>query len=140
VQDFAFRGRPVSLLVALYRAVKQTGPSLVDIAPFSIYMVWISIAMIVNILYYFTDISLIGEGSRGVYWSVAGLLIAALLAVWVRVSQKDWLYPLVFVCAFIGIGMKNFGEHQTFAYTAYTLALFVLLVTLFYRSKRSSAT
>jgi hypothetical protein len=38
VQDFAFRGRPVSLLVALYRAVKQTGPSLVDIAPFSNYM------------------------------------------------------------------------------------------------------
>jgi translocator protein len=127
-------------LVALYRAVKQTGPSLVDIAPFSIYMGWISIAMIVNILYYFTDISLIEEGSRGVYWSVAGLLIATLLAVWVRVSQKDWLYPLVFVWAFIGIGMKNFGEHQMFAYTAYTLALFVLLVTLFYRSKRSSAT
>jgi translocator protein len=70
---------------------------------------------------------------------VAGLLIAALLAVWVRVSQKDWLYPHVFVWAFIGIGMKNFGEHQTFAYTAYTLALFVLLVTLFYR-KHSSAT
>ncbi|MGR3762691.1 tryptophan-rich sensory protein [Rossellomorea sp. NS-SX7] len=123
-------------LVALYKAVKQTGPSLLDHAPFSIYTGWISIAMIVNILYYFTDIGLIGEGSAGVYWSLAGLLIAAILAVWVRASQKDWLYPLVFVWAFIGIGFKNAGEHQAFAYTAYTLALIVLLVTLFYRKSR----
>jgi translocator protein len=32
-------------LAALYRALKQTGPTLPDIAPFSIYIGWISIAM-----------------------------------------------------------------------------------------------
>ncbi|WP_175986826.1 TspO/MBR family protein [Bacillus sp. Marseille-Q1617] len=126
-------------LAALYRVLKQTGPTFLDIAPFSIYIGWISIAMLVNILYYFTDIGMIGEGSSGMYWSLAGLLSAAMLAVWVRVSQKDWLYPLVFVWAFIGIGIKNLGEHQAFAYTAYTLALVVLLITLFYRKTRSSA-
>ncbi|MEL3971549.1 TspO/MBR family protein [Rossellomorea oryzaecorticis] len=125
-------------LVALYRAVKHTGPTLLDIAPFSIYMGWISIAMIVNVLYYFTDIGLIGEGSAGFYWSLAGLLFAAVLAIGVRIAQKDWLYPLVFVWAFIGIGIKNAGEHQTFAYTAYILALIILLAALFYRKARPS--
>jgi translocator protein len=123
-------------LAALYRAVKRTHPSLLDMAPFSIYMGWISIAMIVNILYYLTDIGLIEEGSAGRYWSYAGLLIATVLALVVRVSQKDWLYPLVFVWAFAGIGMKNIDEHGAFAYTAYTLAAVILLIILFFREKR----
>ncbi|MCA1056013.1 tryptophan-rich sensory protein [Rossellomorea aquimaris] len=122
-------------LAALYRAVKETDPSLLDRAPFSVYLGWISIAMLVNILYYFTDIGLIGEGSAGLYWSLAGLLIATILAIWVRVTQRDWLYPLVFVWAFIGIGVKNAGEHAGYAYTAYALALLILLVTLFYRKR-----
>jgi translocator protein len=123
-------------LAVLYRTVKRTDPSLLDMAPFSIYMGWISIAMIVNILYYLTDIGLIGEGTAGRYWSYAGLLVAAVLAVIVRVSQKDWLYPLVFVWAFVGIGMKNLEEHGAYAYTAYTLAIVILLITLFYRKTR----
>jgi translocator protein len=86
----------------------------------------------VNVLYYFTDVDLIGEGSSGLYWSLAALLFAAVLAIWVTISKKDWLYPLVFVWAFIGIGIKNAGEHQGFAYTAYILALGILLAVLFY--------
>ncbi|QTC41187.1 tryptophan-rich sensory protein [Bacillus sp. V3] len=123
-------------LASLYRAVKRTDPALLDMAPFSIYFGWISIAMIVNILYYFTDIGLIGEGSAGSFWSYGGLLIATVLAIVVRVSQKDWLYPLVFVWAFVGIGMKNLDAHGAFAYTAYTLAIVILLITLFYRKTR----
>jgi hypothetical protein len=62
---------------------------------------------------------LIGEGSSGLYWSLAALLF--------------------FFWAFIGIGIKNAGEHQGFAYTAYILALGILLAVLFYHKARPSA-
>ncbi|MGM0852313.1 MAG: TspO/MBR family protein [Bacillota bacterium] len=108
-------------LIALYRRVKSTGPPLLDIAPFSIYLGWISIATIVNITYYLTDIGCGWFGISELVWAYLGLIVATILAFLFRIGQHDMLYPLVFVWAFVGIGVKNMTEHSTYSYTAYAL-------------------
>ena len=123
-------------LIVLYKRVKKTGPSLIDLAPFSIYLGWISIAAMVNITYYLTDIGWNGFGILDFIWGIAGIVVASLLAFWFRIRQHDFLYPLVFVWAFIGIGVKNAQDHSTYAYLAYGLAFLILIFDLFYPRKR----
>ncbi|QHE63635.1 tryptophan-rich sensory protein [Rossellomorea vietnamensis] len=123
-------------LIALYKRVKSTGPSLLDSAPFSIYLGWISIATIVNITYYLTDIGWNGFGISELVWAYLGLIVATVLAFWFRITQHDLLYPLVFVWAFIGIGVKNMADHSTYSYTAYALAVIILIFDLVYKRTR----
>ncbi|MDT9025989.1 TspO/MBR family protein [Rossellomorea yichunensis] len=125
-------------LIALYSRVKSTGPSLLDIAPFSIYLGWISVATIVNITYYLTDIGWNGFGISELVWAYLGLIVATVLAFWFRIRQHDMLYPLVFVWAFVGIGVKNMAEHSTYSYTAYALAFIILIFDLVYKRTRQS--
>ncbi|MGG3915220.1 TspO/MBR family protein [Rossellomorea vietnamensis] len=123
-------------LIALYKRIKSTGPALLDSAPFSIYLGWISIATIVNITYYLTDIGWNGFGISELVWAYLGLIVPTVLAFWFRISQHDLLYPLVFVWAFIGIGVKNMAEHSTYSYTAYALAVIILIFDLVYKRTR----
>jgi translocator protein len=125
-------------LIALYRRVKSTGPSLLDIAPFSLYLGWISVATIVNITYYLTDIGWNVFGISEMVWAYLGLFVATVLAFWSRFGQHDMLYPLVFVWAFVGIGVKNMTEHSTYSYTAYALAIIILIFDLVYKRTRHS--
>lgn len=125
-------------LIVLYRRVKSTGPSLLDIAPFSIYLGWISVATIVNITYYLTDIGWNGFDISELVWAYLGLIVATVLAFWFRIRQHDMLYPLVFVWAFVGIGVKNMTEHSTYAYTAYALAFIILIFDLVFKRTRQS--
>lgn len=125
-------------LIALYKRVKSTGPSLLDIAPFSIYLGWISVAAIVNITYYLTDIGWNGFGISELVWAYLGLIVATILAFWFRIGQHDKLYPLVFVWAFVGIGVKNMAEHSAYSYTAYALAIIILIFDLVYKRTRQS--
>ncbi|NMH70852.1 tryptophan-rich sensory protein [Bacillus sp. RO3] len=120
-------------LIALYRRVKGTGPSLLDSAPFSIYLGWISVATIVNITYYLTDIGWDGFAIPDLVWAYTGLIVASVLAFWFRISQHDLLYPLVFVWALAGIGVKNLAGHPAYSYTAFTIAMILLVFNLVYK-------
>ncbi|KQU63849.1 hypothetical protein ASG66_00830 [Bacillus sp. Leaf406] len=126
-------------LIALYKRVKSTDPSLLDQAPFSIYLGWISVAAIVNVTYYLTEIGFDGFGIPDIVWASLGLAAATILAFWFRTKENDFLYPLVIVWAFIGIGVKNMDEHSGFAYAAYALAAIIFLFDVFYRRKKVTA-
>lgn len=97
-------------LIALYKRLLSIGPSLLDRAPFSIYLGWISVATIVNITYYLTDIGWDGFGVSALVWAYLGLIAASILAFSFRIAFHDFLYPLVIVWAFIGIGIKTWGS------------------------------
>lgn len=126
-------------LIALYKRVKSTDPSLLDQAPFSIYLGWISVAAIVNVTYYLTEIGFDGFGIPDTVWASLGLAAATILAFWFRTKENDFLYPLVIVWAFIGIGVKNMDEHSGYAYAAYALAVIIFLFDVFYRRKKVTA-
>ncbi|WP_331458306.1 hypothetical protein [Rossellomorea marisflavi] len=119
--------------------MKSTDPSLLDQAPFSIYLGWISVAAIVNVTYYLTEIGFDGFGIPDTVWASLGLAAATILAFWFRTKENDFLYPLVIVWAFIGIGVKNMDEHSGYAYAAYALAVIIFLFDVFYRRKKVTA-
>ncbi|PWW25589.1 hypothetical protein DFO73_113190 [Cytobacillus oceanisediminis] len=117
----------ISLLIALislYRKAKNSDPDFLDIAPFSTYLAWISVATIANSSYYLVYIGLIGTGPPEIWWTYIMLAFSAALALMYRIKNDDWVYPLVFVWAFIGIGINNFYDYPNVAFTAYFLTFF----------------
>ncbi|WP_246943441.1 TspO/MBR family protein [Bacillus pinisoli] len=125
----------LATLIALYRKIKVTEPALIDLAPFSIYLGWISIATIINITYYLTDINWNVFGISSLTWGYLELIVATILAISFTLSKEDYLFPLVFVWAFIGIGVEHAGDHLNYANLSFILAGFIFLFTLLYTVK-----
>ncbi|MBF0707029.1 tryptophan-rich sensory protein [Alkalihalobacillus hwajinpoensis] len=124
-------------LIRLYTNLKAADASFFDLLPFSVYLGWISVATIANISYYLTYIDWDGFGIPDTIWTFLLLIIATILALYFLKSEQDWIYPLVFVWAFIGIGVKNQnGDVPLVVYSSYVLAALILIVTLLYAFKR----
>lgn len=124
-------------LIRLYINLKVADASFFDLLPFSVYLGWISVATIANISYYLTYIDWDGFGISDTIWTFLLLIIATILALYFLKSEQDWIYPLVFVWAFIGIGVKNQnGDVPLVVYSSYVLAALILIVTLLYAFKR----
>ncbi|MGG1684574.1 MULTISPECIES: TspO/MBR family protein [Bacillales] len=124
-------------LIRLYTNLKAADASFFDLLPFSVYLGWISVATIANISYYLTYIDWDGFGISDTIWTFLLLIIATILALYFLKSEQDWIYPLVFVWAFIGIGVKNQnGDVPLVVYSSYVLAALILIVTLLYAFKR----
>lgn len=117
-------------LIALYHTIQKEQPSYWEIAPFSVYLGWISVATIANISYYFKSIGWDGFGLSDMAWTMIMLVVAAILAIAFLRKNEDPIYPLVFVWALIGIGVKNADTHHSVSYFAYALAAVLLIFTL----------
>lgn len=120
-------------LIRLYLKLQEAGASFWERLPFSVYLGWISVATIANISYFLTYIGWDGFGISASAWTILLLIVGFLLALVFMTSQNDWIYPLVFVWAFIGIAVKNEGAGVPgVVYTAYILAGLLLVLTVFY--------
>lgn len=117
-------------LIHLYKTIQKENPSLWEIAPFSVYLGWISVATIANISYFLKYIGWDGFGLSNVTWTFIMLIVASILAVGFFRKNKDPIYPLVLIWAFIGIGFKNADSHPSVSYIAYSLAGVVLILVL----------
>ncbi|MDP4552234.1 TspO/MBR family protein [Alkalihalobacillus macyae] len=123
-------------LIRLYVSVKAAGASFLDLLPFSVYLGWISVATIANISYYLTYVNWDGFGISDSIWTVLLLLVATILALVFLKNENDWVYPLVFVWAFVGIGIKNQNaDVPLVVYSSFTLAAFIFIITLVYTFK-----
>lgn len=95
-------------LIVIYKKMTKVQGHWFDRFPFSIYLGWVSIATIVNIVTW-----VVGNGVEELFglneyqWTLVLLVIATALAVWLAVKHMDWVLPLVFVWAFSGIIVKN---------------------------------
>lgn len=117
-------------LIFLYQKVKDTAPTKIDQAPFSIYLGWISVATIANISYVLVEYNWNGFGLSQLTWTIIMLIVATLLAVYFRIQQDDRLFPLVFVWAIIGIGVQNQAAYLSLANLTYVLAAIIFIVML----------
>lgn len=103
-------------LIVIYKKLTRHGIHWFDRAPFSIYFGWVTVATIVNII----D-TVNGQGIEELIglneyqWTLILLVIATLIALFVSLFHKDWLYPLIFAWAYIGIIIEN--ENQLFLLT-----------------------
>ncbi|MED0685363.1 TspO/MBR family protein [Anoxybacillus ayderensis] len=123
-------------LIWLYKVVKHTNPRFFDLFPFSVYLGWISVATIANISFVLKYNGWNGFGLSDAFWAIAMLLVATALALLFMLRQRDYVYPLVFVWAFVGIGMKNQGTASLVAYAAFLLAGIILIsVASLYKEK-----
>ncbi|MBH0231496.1 tryptophan-rich sensory protein [Halobacillus yeomjeoni] len=125
-------------LIRLYGKLKTANASFFDTLPFSIYLGWISVATIANISYYLTYTGWTGFGVSDSVWTFILLAAGTGLALYFLKNEQDWIYPLVFVWAFIGVGVKNQNaDVPLVVYSSYILAGVVFLFTLFYVINRS---
>lgn len=123
-------------LIRLYTKAKAADASFFDLLPFSVYLGWISVATIANISYYLTYIDWDGFGLSDSIWTFLLLLIATILALTFLKKEHDWVYPLVFVWAFIGIGVKNQNaDVPLVVFSSYVLAALIFIVTIVYAFK-----
>lgn len=126
----------VTVLV-IYKHILHVSSSWFDRAPFSIYFGWVTVATIVNIFTWVKEMG-IEEiiGFNEYQWTLALLIIGTLIAIFVSLIHKDWLYPLVFAWAYMGIIIEN--DYQFFWLTVVCGAsiFFHLLVAVYTGIKR----
>ncbi|PYZ92341.1 hypothetical protein CR194_16030 [Salipaludibacillus keqinensis] len=119
-------------LIVIYKRIRSVNETSIWMKlPFSIYLGWISVATIVNVGIFFNTLGfeeglwLSAEG-----WTMTLLGIAVLLGIWFTSYNRDAVYPLVFVWAFIGIGVERSHEFPVLSTSAYiaagVLAIYVL--------------
>ncbi|ANB59212.1 TspO/MBR family protein [Anoxybacteroides amylolyticum] len=123
-------------LIWLYKVVKRTNPSFFELFPFSVYLGWVSVATIANISFVLKYNGWDRFGLSDAFWAITMLLVATALALLFMLRQRDWAYPLVFVWAFVGIGVKNQGTASLVAYVSFLLAGVILIsVASLYKEK-----
>lgn len=136
----------LALLVTIYqrlgigRTPVSSGVKWLVHTPFSIYMGWITVAMIANVTAYLVSIGWDGFGIAEVFWTIGMIMIAAYIGQRVISSRNDIAFGLVLIWAFAGIILKQNGMEQNVVIAAgIGIALIVLsLLPVLIRKVRSA--
>lgn len=133
------------LLIAAYlilnigQARVPLGERLAVHLPVSIYLGWISVATIANFsdLLYANDWD--GFGMKPQAWAVVMLAVAVVLATIMSLTRRDVAFLLVFVWAFVGIGVKQSADNlvSTSAWAAAVLTFLLLILALVNKPKKA---
>ncbi|KRF50025.1 hypothetical protein ASG97_15210 [Bacillus sp. Soil745] len=129
----------LATLMVIYTSIKKVEHTTFDLFPFSVYTGWVSVATIADISYYLTYINWDGFGVSSLTWTIVLLIAATILAFVFAGKNRDWCYPLVFVWAFIGIGIRNSSAYPVITDISYILAAitFIISITIFIKSRRN---
>ncbi|MGB1656637.1 MAG: hypothetical protein ACPHO4_04745 [Longimicrobiales bacterium] len=88
------------------------------VGPFGLYLAWISVALISNTSQLVTYVGWNGFGISGPVWSAIMMLVATALSAFMVVHRGNWLFPVVFAWAFVGLASR-YAEIPVIANTAY---------------------
>lgn len=98
----------VGLFVSLaVIAVKLTGIFNLFSAAFSVYLGWISVAMLANLTVMFVSLGMDGMGSTSQLWTSAILPLAALIIAAVVFFKIDWIFGITAIYAYTGIVFRQ---------------------------------
>lgn len=79
--------------------------------PISLYLGWISVATIVNVFVVFQANGIQHLiGLNELTWTIIMLLVGAVLGIMFTLKNRDAVYPLVFIWAYIAIAVKQSGN------------------------------
>lgn len=106
------------------------------LAPFSVYLGWISVATIAN-----TSVILVANGFTdlgvsGTFWTVIMMVVAALLSNLMVGLRRNWFFSWVVIWAEIGIAVANAGN-LAIVITAIAVAVEQVFVLWYLRDNRS---
>lgn len=94
--------------------------------PLSIYMGWISVATIVNVAIALYTLNWNGWGIAPSVWTAILIVVAATIAILMRVRHRETAYPLVMIWALIAIAIKQ-GDEPLIVTTALMASLVISL-------------
>lgn len=104
----------------------------------SIYLGWITVAMIANVTAVLVTLN-VGELFLGqTTWTILVIAVATLISVLILIRRKDIAYNLVIIWALLGIAIKRFntdpiyGTQMDIAITA-VVAIFIIVIIMLYR-------
>lgn len=113
----------------------STWEKLFIFAPFSIYFGWITVASIANITVLLVSLNWNGFNISDVIWTSIILLVGALIGIWRTIKDKNIVYALVLVWAYIGIlikhlSAKGFDSSYPMIIVVVNLCLVAFVVTI----------
>lgn len=97
--------------------------------PFSLYLGWITIALVANVTAYLVSIGWDGFGIAEVFWTIFMIVVAAYIGQKVINTRNDIAYGLVLIWAFTGIIIKQKENEQNVAIAA-GIAIVLILLSL----------
>lgn len=124
-------------LIRLYKKLVAMDATFFQLLPFSVYLGWVSVAVIANISYYLKYMEWSGFGIPETIWVLILLIVGTWLALYMLIAKGDPVYPLVFVWAFIGIGVRNQNMGVPLVeYGSYFFAVVIFLAVIAYAFSR----
>ena len=123
----------LALLVLLIMIIQRLRPGRENISkiekwtvdiPFESYLGWICIATIANITDVLSFYRWDGFGVDPVTWALIMLTVGVLLVVLIHTHQKSLAIPIVFIWAYIGIGVKFITLRQ-YSISAWVMAILI---------------
>ena len=114
-------------LIFLYESYSKGDTHFSGRLPFSIYLGWISVALMANISFVLKYYEWDGFGFSEQFWAQILLFLATVLAAFIRIYKRDIFFPLVVIWALIGIAVKNGQDAGALFYMPiiYSIFLFV---------------
>jgi len=97
--------------------------------PISIYLGWITVAIVVNAALAFYSINWDGWGITPAIWAVITIVIATAIGTQVTIKHHDTAYMLVIIWALIAIGIRHI-DTPLIAVTAAVAAIFLILFSV----------
>lgn len=98
--------------------------------PISIYLGWITVATIANVTAVLVD-SGVGELLLGQeMWTIAVIIVAALITILVLVRRSDLAYSLVIIWALLGIMLKRLAADPVYLTIVWTAAAAIIIIAL----------
>jgi hypothetical protein len=104
----------LTLLVTLHKIVSHiykeklaTKEKFFVLAPFSIYLGWITVATIANITVFLVSIGFKGGGISEPIWAAIAIILGTVIGLYRMNVGRNLIYGAVFVWAFLGIYIKH---------------------------------
>ena len=97
--------------------------------PFSIYIGWVTIALLANISAFLTKINWINDGISGVNYTIAMLCLAGLINVLVILKRNMYSFGFVGIWALAAIAKTNWHQNQVLFLTA-ILVCSIIFITM----------
>lgn len=123
------------VLFSLYRTVRRDSTSRFSWVPISIYTAWITVATVANLAILITQLL---NGSTDILNAVSVVLLTAgVLSLGYAMKQKyhDWVFPLVFLWALVGVGVHVLEVSAVAAGMVFFLSAVGAILTFGFRAR-----
>lgn len=121
----------ITLIYIYFRLEKRTKDNFLDWwlvkLPFSLYLAWITVATLANFNVWLNHIGWLGTSGFGaIIFTILMIVIGTIIAVYFFYLHLNFVFALVFVWAFIGIGVRHGAEFSLITLTAWAAAVLII--------------